>query len=305
MTTELSTVTSPTATATAVALPAQQQGGGFAISVFGTIQGFEEAQRIARALSSSNMVPQQYQGNIPNCLIAMEVANRIGINVMAVMQGLNVIHGRPSWSAAFVSGAIASCGLFTPLRFEWRGAEGSDDWGCRAFALDLRGGRERLDGPWVTVRMAKAEGWWARERSKWPTMTEVMLTARAITFFGRRYASHVLNGMPQADEVIDTGGAGDGGPVQLVQEVPSVSAAALTDAALAAAPAPAAGRRARRGADAAPAVQAAAETAAAVVVGPAAAGPAAAVVDASMPPGAVAAPPPPAGAGEDDENALF
>ena len=56
--------------------PAPQQGGE--LSTFGNKEGFEHAMRVAKALSVSDLVPVQYKGNISNCLIAIDVAKRIG-----------------------------------------------------------------------------------------------------------------------------------------------------------------------------------------------------------------------------------
>jgi hypothetical protein len=212
---------------------------------FTSAAAFDRVQRMARLLAASTMVPQQYQQNLPNCVIALEVASRVGGNVLAVMQGLNVIHGRPAWSAQYVAGAIAASGLFSALDFEWSGAPSGpvtgttipDAWACRAWAYDLRS-REKKFGPWVSVAMAKADGWFNRQNSKWPTMPEIMLANRAITFFGKRYASHILNGMDAADEVLDAVPPGAApAPVQLVQtvEIPATADPAQITAAATAA----------------------------------------------------------------------
>jgi hypothetical protein len=88
--------------ATMLALPGQvQDTDSGAISPFASTRNFESAQRAAKALGSSTLVPKEYQGNIANCLVAMELANRTGASVLLVMQNLHVIQGRPSWSAAF------------------------------------------------------------------------------------------------------------------------------------------------------------------------------------------------------------
>jgi hypothetical protein len=170
--------------------------------LFGSLAAFETGQRMAKALSSSTLVPAEYQNNLANCMIALEYAQRAKMNVLAVVQNLNVIHGRPSWSSQFIAAAIASSGLFAPLRFEWRGTENSDDWACRAISKDLRTG-DRLEGTWVGIKLAKDEGWYARSGSKWKTMPQQMMQYRATAFFGRIYASHILLGMPTADEVED------------------------------------------------------------------------------------------------------
>jgi len=180
------------------------------VSVFDSVETFETAQRMAKALASSDLVPKQYQNNLANCIILIDVARRMRLPVLQVASGLNVIHGRPSWSTQFIISAINSCGQFSPLRFEWRGTQGQDSWGCRAYANDLANG-EVLRGPWVDIAMAKAEKWYDRkdkdgkQTSKWPTMPEQMLVYRAGAFFGRIYAGHILSGMQTAEESADIG----------------------------------------------------------------------------------------------------
>ena len=65
-------------------------------SVFSGIQQFEDAQRIAKALASSTLIPPQFQGQqgFANCLVALEIANRMGISPFLSMQHLHVIQGR-------------------------------------------------------------------------------------------------------------------------------------------------------------------------------------------------------------------
>lgn len=169
------------------------------IDVFGSISGFESACRMAKALSSANIVPNEYRNNLPNCLVALQLAARTHSDPFMVMQNLHVIQGRPSWSATFIISAINASGRFKPLKFEISG-EG-DDHGCFAWTTDRDG--DRIEGPRVTMRMAKEEGWSSRNGSKWKTMPDVMLRYRAASFFGRIYASDILLGMHSEDEVYD------------------------------------------------------------------------------------------------------
>lgn len=180
-----------------------------AVNFFADIQSFEMGQRMCHLLSSSNLVPSQYQGNIANTMIALEMANRTGASPFMVMQNLYVVHGKPAWSAQFIIAVINACGRFGPLHYDTRG-EG-DDMRCRAWAIEKATG-ERLEGPEVSIKMAKMEGWYNKkdkygnETSKWPSMPEVMLGYRAATFFGRRYAPDILMGMQTEDEVLDVAG---------------------------------------------------------------------------------------------------
>lgn len=176
-----------------------------ALSAFSSVGAFEAAQRMAKALSVSTLVPKEYQNNIPNVLIAMELANRIGASVFQVMQNLDVIHGRPSWRAQFLIATVNASGRFTPLRFRYVGKEGSSEWGCRAFAKDRETGEECV-GALITLGMAKEEGWSTKSGSKWKTMPEQMLMYRAAAFWARVYAPELSLGMQTREEVIDTTG---------------------------------------------------------------------------------------------------
>lgn len=169
--------------------------------VYGSIQSFEDAQRMSTALAASSLVPDTYQNNKANCMIALEMSQRIGASPMAVMQNLHIIHGRPSWSSQFVIAALNSCGRFSALRFRVSGT--GDDETCVAWANDRSG--EVLEGPPVSIAMAKAEGWFGKSGSKWKTMPQLMLRYRAAKFFGNLYAPDVLMGMHTADEVEDFG----------------------------------------------------------------------------------------------------
>lgn len=171
-----------------------------ALEVFSNKANFELAQRMATALSQSSLVPEAYRGNIPNCLIVLEMANRIGCSPLMAAQNLYVIQGRPSWASTFIIAAINSCGRFSPLRFKLEG-EGMSRT-CTASAIEKATG-EILDGPTVSMAMAKAEGWLDKSGSKWKTMPELMLRYRAAAFFGRLYASEILLGMHASEVITD------------------------------------------------------------------------------------------------------
>lgn len=102
---------------------------------FNSLESFEFLQRSAKAFSNSTMVPPSYQAMITkgygkratvepnpaavsNCMIALDMAQRLQANPLMVMQNLHIIEGRPSWSSQFIIAAINSCGRFSPLRFD-------------------------------------------------------------------------------------------------------------------------------------------------------------------------------------------
>jgi len=169
--------------------------------VFSTLQGFEHWQRVAKMISESNIVPSNYQKNVANVMIAIEMANRIGVSPFMVMQNLDIIKGKPSWSSTFIISAINSCGRFEPLRFVFEGQPKTDGYGCRAITKDKNG--QECKGPLVNWQMVKAEGWFDKSGSKWKTMPELMFQYRAASFFGRLYAPDIMNGMHSVEETID------------------------------------------------------------------------------------------------------
>lgn len=211
---------------------------------FGSLQSFELMQRAAKLLMSSTLVPVQYRshkeikeyGNVvgyqenpnalSNCVVALNMSQRMGADVLMVMQNLYVVEGRPSWSSQFIAASINACGRFTPLRFEltepgkleeveymetvWEGKNKKQiprkikvqHRQCYAWAKDKVTG-DKIVGPTVSIQMALDEGWLTKKGSKWQTMPEVMLIYRSTSFFGKLHAPDLLMGLQTAEEVQD------------------------------------------------------------------------------------------------------
>lgn len=177
------------------------------ILVFASLANFEAAQRMAKLLASSTIVPVQYQAAktpeaLPNCIIALEMANRIGMSPLLVMQNLYVVYGNVGWLSKFLIAALNTCGRFSPLRYEQENEGDLDKWRCRAWAIDRTTGCP-LHGAWVSMQMAKDEGWYGKAGSKWKTMPELMLQYRSAAFFQRTYAPEISMGMQTVEEISD------------------------------------------------------------------------------------------------------
>lgn len=177
--------------------PAEQVRMGF-----GNLQSFELMQRAAKLLAAAQLVPKEYQGNLPNCVIALNMANRIGADPLMVMQNLVVVHGKPTWSSQFLIATVNTCGRFTALRYEFFGEPGTDSWGCRAWAIEKDSG-EKLVGTDITIGIAKAEGWYGKNGSKWKTIPQQMLMYRAGAWWTRAYAPELSMGLQTAEEAAD------------------------------------------------------------------------------------------------------
>ena len=203
----------PTPTALAVATPQPLSAPGPAAvdissGVFSGIAAFEAAQRMAQALCTSTMVPSEYRGQqgLSNSLIALEIAARMGLSPLVVMQNMTPIHGKPSWSSSFLIATVNASGRFSPLRFVFD--DKNSPTSCYAVARDKATG-ELLEGETISIAMAKCEGWWSRpdrhgkETSKWQSMTGQMLRYRAAAFWVKVYCPEISLGLMTQEEVAD------------------------------------------------------------------------------------------------------
>lgn len=171
------------------------------VSVFGSMQLFEQAQRMVVPLAKSTMVPDQYQNNPANCMVAMEMSHRINKSVLEVMQNMHIVKGNAGWKSEYVIMSINRSGIFKdPLEFEFS----EDRQSCYATAV-RKSNKKVLKGTTVSMEMAADEGWLQKNGSKWKTMPEQMLMYRAATFFCRVYCPEVLAGVQTQDEIIDIG----------------------------------------------------------------------------------------------------
>ena len=207
---------------------------------------FNDAMNAAQVLANSTLVPKDYrftyevkkgygyeattewvnnQNAAANCLIALNMANRMGYDPLMIMQNLHIIEGRPAWSSQFIIAAINACGKFSPLRFEimnhgmtdveyietyWENKKKQtrqikiqiENVSCVAWAIEKATG-ERIESAKIDMVMAVKEGWYQKNGSKWQTMPDQMLRYRAAAFFGRIYAPEILMGIYAADEIRD------------------------------------------------------------------------------------------------------
>lgn len=170
------------------------------LSIDSETQIFELLQRQSKFLSASTLVPKEFQNNMANCAIGLNIAKRLGADPFMVLQNIDIIHGRPSFRATFLIAMVNASGRFSPLQFEMSG-EGPTR-GCVAKSTVKETG-ESVEGPQITMAMAKAEGWSTKQGSKWITMPELMLRYRAAAFFSRIYAPDITLGMQTSEEEID------------------------------------------------------------------------------------------------------
>ena len=207
---------------------------------------FETMQRVCKMFASSELVPDMYKASkdnpiekaVSNCMIAIEIAQRIGASPLMIMQNMVPIYGKPSWSSKFLVATVNTCGRFNPLqyRFTEKGMLGMVDYvdyekewvntangkgyykskavqkqfdgqkimdiECVAYTT-AKGSDQVLESSPVSIRLAIQEGWYTKNGSKWQTMTKQMLMYRAASFWTSAYAPELSMGMRTVEEQQD------------------------------------------------------------------------------------------------------
>lgn len=165
---------------------------------------FDQIWRAAKLFSSSDLVPTAYKGKPENCFIAIEMADRMGISPFAMLQSLVIIQGKPSMEAKLIIALVNDSGIFKdPLEYEISGDDPhADNYKVRAFATMQKSGK-LCQGPWITYKMVKGEGWLDKGGSKWKTMPAIMFMYRAASFFAKMYCPNITMGMQTREEMED------------------------------------------------------------------------------------------------------
>lgn len=186
-------------------------------------RAFELAQRQAKVYADSTIVPNTYKNNIGNVMIAKNISNRIGMDLLVVMQELYIVQGKPSWSSKFLIATFNASGKYSAIKYRQSGK--GDDYGYEAYCTELATGDE-IVGPKVTVKMCKDEGWWSKkdkygkESSKWQSIPELMFRYRSAAFLIRTTAPEIGLGLMTVEELRDIHGNDE-------KKQPSVGTASL------------------------------------------------------------------------------
>lgn len=173
----------------------------YSLGVFGTSDNFKMAWQMSQALAQSTVVPNTFQNNPSNCLIAIEQSNRLGMSPFMVMQNLHIIQGKPSWSSKFLIAMINGSGKFDQeLQYDEKKDANGKPFSCLAWTM--KNGR-RVEGMEVTMEMAEKEGWLSKNGSKWKTLPQLMLRYRAASFFASLNCPELTLGIYTKEEYED------------------------------------------------------------------------------------------------------
>lgn len=164
------------------------------------IGSMREAYILAQTLCQAEIIPEAYRNKPADCMIAIDMADRMGVSPLMVMQSLYVVKGKPSWSGQACMSFIQANPAFSDVRPVYVENPQNNDKGCYISAKRTADGSE-VRGVMVTLSMARAEGW--TKNPKWVNMPDLMLAYRASAFFARVYCPSVLMGVSVEGEIED------------------------------------------------------------------------------------------------------
>lgn len=168
------------------------------VGIFAAPDKFEHAQRVAKVFAESALVPPHFQNKLANCLIALNIADRMGEDPLTVMQNLAVVSGKPCWQTQYMIARANKSGVFSS-RITWKSEGQGADLAVTASAALADSGE--VVSVAVSMLMAKADGW--TKNAKYTTMPEHMLRWRSAAMLIRLYAPEVMLGIQSAEEVED------------------------------------------------------------------------------------------------------
>lgn len=164
------------------------------------MQDYNSKWIYANKYAKSELVPTLYKNKPENVVIAMGMSEKMNLDLFTIMQNLNIIHGKASWSGSFCKTLIEKTGKYKNLNLVYVGEKNKDDYGCYLEATRIEDNKI-IKGVTVDIAMAKAENWVSN--SKWKTMPELMLAYRATSFFARVNCPEALNGIYTSEEMED------------------------------------------------------------------------------------------------------
>ena len=143
----------------------------------------------SKALAASDLLPAEYRNKPANVLVAIEYGKALGLEPMAAIQGITVIKGKPTASAALMAGLVRRAGHILRVT-------GNDK---RAECTIIRADDPEFEFKTIwTIERAKQAG--LTSNQTWSKYPDAMLKARAISECARNACSEILAGVQYTSE---------------------------------------------------------------------------------------------------------
>ena len=204
---------SDTKTSTAIA-PVQYEMRSTDIGdTFADPNAFAHWQRVASMFAASEVIPQHLRGHLPDVLIGLDLARRLNLNPLSVLQNLYVVKGTPGWKTTFLIALANQAGwdldwqveelVPRTLKYRRKSKDGTVDAemdNLRVRCTMTRQGKTKV-GMWISSQQAIAARW--ADNEQYTHSAELMLRYRSASSSVRLFDPNVLLGLPTAEEAAD------------------------------------------------------------------------------------------------------
>lgn len=166
-------------------------------AILDSAAAFEHAQRVAKVFAMSKLVPDQFKNSIADCLIACQMARRLDIDPMMLMQNTSIVRGKPAMEGKLVIALLNSRGGFAhSLRFEYSGSGASRAVRCWTKEKDGYVLEQNLS-------MGEVKTWGWDKNDVWQKQPDQMLAYRSAAYFARKFRPELMLGLYTKDEFAD------------------------------------------------------------------------------------------------------
>ena len=155
-----------------------------------------ELRKAHMIAKSGDAIPKSYRGNDGAILLAMDWANKRGLDLITALQSVSFFDGKPMIDATMQRALARQAGYRVTV----------SDAPATSATVTVSEQGELIGSASFTIDEAKAAG--LLSKNTWKSYTEDMLVARATTRAIRRFAADVMVGLSIEDEIVDDGKAG-------------------------------------------------------------------------------------------------
>lgn len=184
---------------------------------------FDHWHRVANMFAHSGLIPEHLRKQIPDVLIGLDLARRLHLNPLSVLQNLYVVKGTPGWKTQFLVALANGKGWDLTWeterphessdpdfskekpRLEWQrstknGSVNASAPNMRTRCIMERDGKRKV-GIYVSLAQAIAAKW--ADNEQYVHSTQNQLEWRAAAFAIRKYDPNLTLGLPTAEEAAD------------------------------------------------------------------------------------------------------
>lgn len=153
--------------------------------------------RKAKILAASQFLPAHFRGKPADCMVALELGQRLDVPAMLILQHSHVVKGKIGIEGKLAMALLRQRSPYIDIDVEYEGSGMSRQ-------VTVSGKRKR-DGKIhsLTMTMQEVQAWGWLQNDMWKKMPDQLLCYRAAIFFIRRYCPECLMGLSTKDELMD------------------------------------------------------------------------------------------------------